>query len=227
VSAAGDRTDALLAAWRSLDRARPHTGDSDTERAILSATEHLLARSSLHDVTVEQIIHEAGVSRRTFYVYFSSKHAVVGTLLVQVMQAMFAATQSSLAEFKGADPETALGKTLEATSTLWIAHGPVLRAVVEHLHSVPELRELWLQIIGQFADVFADYIDGARAAGHVFRAGDSRKLAATLAWSTERCMYIGGTGWDTDLAKESDVLEPILTIWVGALAAPGRKTPRK
>ena len=43
----------------------------------MSATERLLADVPLHQLSVEQILAEAGVSRRTFYVYFGSKFAVV------------------------------------------------------------------------------------------------------------------------------------------------------
>jgi AcrR family transcriptional regulator len=82
-----------LDASRGADRPRAHGGASETERAIFEATERLLADVPLHDLSVAQIISAAGVSRATFYFYFSSKFAVVTGLLAQVMDEVFEVVQ--------------------------------------------------------------------------------------------------------------------------------------
>ena len=76
-------TENRLAATRRRDRPRVHGGNSDTEQAIFAATEELLEQVPLQDLSVAQIIERAGVSRATFYFYFSSKYAVVTGLLAQ------------------------------------------------------------------------------------------------------------------------------------------------
>ena len=49
--------------------------------AIFEATEKLLGEHSLQEVSVAQIIAEAGLSRATFYFYFGSKYSVAASLL--------------------------------------------------------------------------------------------------------------------------------------------------
>jgi AcrR family transcriptional regulator len=51
-------------------------GSSDTREAILDATDRLLARGGFRQVTMEDIGREAGVSRRTVYMYFPTKQDV-------------------------------------------------------------------------------------------------------------------------------------------------------
>src|SRR4051794_20816602 len=98
-------------AARRADRPRGHRGSSDAEATIFAATERLLATVPLHDVTVADIIREAGVSRATFYFYFSSKFAVVAALLASVMNEIFESVR--VEREPGDDPETALRKGLE------------------------------------------------------------------------------------------------------------------
>jgi AcrR family transcriptional regulator len=55
---------------------RTTNGSRDTREAILDATDRLLVRAGFRGVTMDDIAAEAGVSRRTIYVYFASKEEV-------------------------------------------------------------------------------------------------------------------------------------------------------
>jgi len=55
-------------------RPRSHAGTRRTELATLASTETLLGRQPHHELSVERILSHAGVSRGTFYQYFSSKY---------------------------------------------------------------------------------------------------------------------------------------------------------
>ena len=74
---------------RFLDRPRMRSGNSATETAIFKATEKLLAKQPFTDLSVAQIIERAGISRASFYHYFSSKLGVIAGLLVAVMDDIF------------------------------------------------------------------------------------------------------------------------------------------
>lgn len=70
-------------------RGRPPMTDSDAGKArdrILQATRQVFARAGYHDISVEQVIAEAGVSRPTFYRYFHSVDEAVELLVSQVNQ---------------------------------------------------------------------------------------------------------------------------------------------
>src|SRR2546425_11855984 len=103
-----------LAATRVGDRPRAHAGDSDTELAIFTATEELLEQVPLQDLSVAQIIAKAGVSRATFYFYFSSKYAVVAGLLAGVMDEIYAVMQPFIQRESDSIAEEPLRESLQA-----------------------------------------------------------------------------------------------------------------
>jgi AcrR family transcriptional regulator len=222
-----------LEASRSTDRPRAHGGTSETEGAIFEATERLLVEVPLHDLSVAQIIEEAGVSRATFYFYFSSKFAVVTGLLAQVMEEIYEVVQPFTAREDGTAPEVALRQSLEASTALWAAHRPALRAVTEHWHEFDELRALWLSVVQRFTLAVAAEIDRERKAGIAPPGPDSRQVAAALIWGTERCLYVAGLGVDENIPREQDLVEPLMSLWLGGLyggrapAKPARKAPAR
>jgi len=208
-----------LAAARGNDRPRTHAGTSETELAIFAATERLLAQEPLHELSVAQIIAAAEISRATFYFYFSSKFAVVSGLLARVMDEIFEVVQPFVQRDDATSPEEALRESLAGATLLWKSHRPAMRAIHEHWNTTPELRALWIGVVERFTDAISAEIDRLRASGMAPRGANSRQIAAALLWGTERCLYVAGLGADPDLPDESQLLEPLLTLWVGGLYA--------
>jgi TetR/AcrR family transcriptional regulator, ethionamide resistance regulator len=206
-----------LAATRSGDRPRSHGGTSDTEIAIFDATEQLLGEMPLHDLSVAQIITAAGISRATFYFYFSSKFAVVSGLLARVMEEIFTVVQPFTAREEGVPPEEALEKSLSAAIVLWASHRPALRAVHEHWNTTDELRTLWLDVVGRFTNAIASEIDRERTEGLAGGQADSRQIAAACLWGTECVLYVAGLGVDPLFPDEESALAALMAIWTGAL----------
>src|SRR3712207_6316204 len=77
---------------RGRRAARP-SGD-DRELAILATAERLLGERPLSAISVDDLARGAGISRPTFYFYFSSKDAVLLTLLDRVVAEADAAMRS-------------------------------------------------------------------------------------------------------------------------------------
>src|SRR4051812_13021428 len=77
-----------LPAQTPMSRARPSSRPSgdDRELAILKTAEKLLEDRLLSEISVDDLAKGAGISRPTFYFYFSSKDAVVLTLIDRVVQ---------------------------------------------------------------------------------------------------------------------------------------------
>ncbi|HEX6388971.1 MAG TPA: TetR/AcrR family transcriptional regulator [Solirubrobacteraceae bacterium] len=189
----------------------------DTERAILDATERLLATVPAHELNVEQILAEAGVSRRTFYAYFASKYAVITRLLERVMEEMYAVIQPFVARADDEPRKDALRHSLRAGWDVWAQHAVVLRAMHEHSHEVPELRAMWMDIIDRFAAAFSREIDRERAEGLAPPGADSAQLASILLWSSAQCAYVAGLGIDLRIADMDALFEPMLSVWLRAL----------
>jgi AcrR family transcriptional regulator len=198
-----------------------HARSGDAERAILDATERLLATTPLQDLSVAQIISAAGISRATFYFYFSSKFAVLTTLVDRAIGEIFTASQQFIDRTSGLPAELAMRQRIQASAAIWDANRPVLQATVENWNAIPELRHVWTAALRRLTDALAREIDTERALGRAPDGPDSKTLAATLVWTTERCLYVGGLGDDGPCASKPDTVEALTRIWLGAMYGGG------
>jgi TetR/AcrR family transcriptional regulator, ethionamide resistance regulator len=191
-------------------------GASDAEGAILSATERLLEEVPLHDLSVAQIIEAAGVSRATFYFYFASKFAVVAALVKQAIDQIYH-VRERLPATSPAKREAALQARIRDSLDVWDQHRAVLRATVENWHAFPELEALWLDMIGGLSEAVATEIEEERSAGRAPAGTDAQALAAALAWTTERCLYVVGLDIDRTVSDREPMLEALVQIWMHAI----------
>lgn len=206
-----------MAAARAGDRPRAHEGTSDTELAIFEATERLLAEGPLTELSVAQIISVAGISRATFYFYFSSKFAVLAGLVARVNEELFEVVQPFIGRPESAPPDEALRESLTAAVSLWQRHRPALQAMHEHWTATDQLRELWISAMGRFVETTAAEIERQRQAGLARHVGDSGLISSTLVWSTEQCLYMAGMGADPNLRDEQAALAALVSLWHSAL----------
>lgn len=191
--------------------------NADTRSQIFAATEELLERVSLHDLSVAQIIHQAELSRATFYAYFSSKFDVVAGLLTMVTDDAFEVARLFINRPQDESPDEALRRALESTARLWRTHRFALRAAVEHWHSVEELRPLWLVAVARFTEAIASEIDRQRASGLAPHGVDSLELTTALLWATERSLYVAGLEVGSPLSCEEDAVPALYALWRGAI----------
>jgi AcrR family transcriptional regulator len=198
-----------------LRRARERSADTRTQ--IFAATEELLERVPLHDLSVAQIIDEAAISRATFYAYFSSKFDVVAGLLTKVTDDVYEVARIFIERADEQPPDEALRRALEATARLWGTHRSALRAAVEHWHSVAELRTMWLGVVARFTEAIAGEVDRQRAAGLAPTGIDARELTSVLLWATERSFYISGLGVESPLRSEGHTVAALYAVWHGAI----------
>jgi AcrR family transcriptional regulator len=198
---------------RLADRPRRRDGSSDVEEQIFAGLEQLLAESPLSEIGVAEICRRAGVSRGIFYFYFSSKHAVLAGLLARVMDKIYE-SMSPFAGGGGSSPVRSLEAGLRGGWSLWTTHRLLFRVVSENWAHVPELRELWLAIMGRFTDAIASEIERERVAGIAPAGIESRRLAALLLWSAERHAYVAGLGLDPALPDEEAIFQSVLQFWL-------------
>ena len=185
---------------------------SEAEGAVLRASRRLLETVPLGELSVSQIIREAGISRATFYFYFGSKFAVLAALLADLLDELGAAFDGSASE---TDPGRAIDARLRAGADVWRRNRALLHAVAENWQGAPELRKLWLGVVDEFTDLLTREICTAREAADP---GLVRPQAAALAWAVERYLYVAGLRVSEDLQDESAALPAIKQMWLGALA---------
>ncbi|MFY1621023.1 TetR/AcrR family transcriptional regulator [Micromonospora sp. WMMD736] len=184
--------------------------------AIYRATEKLLAEHPFADLSVAQIIEEAGLSRASFYHYFSSKLGVVAGLLISVMDEVFTAASPFIVR-PGMTLTESLQASIRGALELWTQHRVLLRVTMENWPSSDELEAQWRNAMTYFADAIADEIDEQRAAGALPDGLPSTELATALVWSTERCLYIAGRRSEIDSTDEIEWVDVLVALWAGTL----------
>ena len=158
-----------------------------TQGDILEATKRLLERGdSVESLSIERIVAEAGVARRTFYLHFRDKRELIGKL---------AEDQIAWREQVGAevmsDPEVTreqIYKLLDDIVQSWVANQSVLSAMIEVAEYDDEMRETW--------DAALDVIAG-NAAEHLRRRWENSPeappdidaIARVVTLMLERCCH--------------------------------------
>ena len=225
-SLSGAERDELLALRRQVRRQRAERdflfqeqGISPTQRAILDATETLLANTSLNTLSVARIIAAAGVSRATFYTHYRSKNAAVVALLNRVFARIFDVIQPWLERDVNEAPDIALRAILSAAARIWAAHAAVLRAVQEGWPTVPEFEELWLSVMHRFRDALTAQIQVERQAGSAPAGAPADVIAVGLIWASERTFYISTRAVEPMLPDPTAAVEALMALWIPTIYA--------
>lgn len=200
---------------RPPDRPRTHSGTTEKERAILDATQQLLETVSLSDLSVAEIIKAAKVSRTSFYFYFSSKDAVVVALVKEISREISELIQPLLDRGE-TPPEQAVRESLTNWMTVAGEHAAVLAAAAEEWPRAPEINDVWHGVLRKVTNGLARHIDEERDAGVAPPGVDSKSLAASLVWATERVFHVSAIGIP-GLPDTSAAIEPLVQIYMGAI----------
>lgn len=204
------------ASRRALGR-RDRQSSEDTpelREAILVATARLLADHQFAELTVRDILSDAGVSRGTFYFYFDSKHDVLAELVRRAVMQGHDAASPWLAN--PVDKVAALRTGTTAGAQLWMANAPVLRAIVENWRSEPRLTALWSEQMQTFTDAAVAQINADSEALRRLADIDIPALASSLTWLSERVYYLAATE-TPPFDNQDTVAETLVHIWASAL----------
>src|SRR5690242_10045406 len=104
------------------------------EADILRTFEELIATKPLSAISIDELALGAGISRSAFYFYFSSKDAVLTSLLDGLEESLLTENADW---YEGQAAEPALRRSLQYAATLWAARGPLLRLIYQAT-DVPE-----------------------------------------------------------------------------------------
>jgi AcrR family transcriptional regulator len=204
---------------RRTRRPRARSRSRDVAGSILDAAEALLEERPLAELTVADVIEAAGVSRGSFYFYFESKEAVVAALLERIVDEVYAASLPWM-ERGDTDPREALERSVAGSLRLWRRHAAVMRSTVESWQAVPELRELWGDVLRRFTTAAAVQIERDREAGLAVAGPPAEELAGVLVAMNERTFYFAVV----DALGEPDarLVEALTSVWLAAVYGTGR-----
>lgn len=197
----------------AFTRQRPRDFDGTTaaELAVFEATEELLSETTLQDLTVAQILERGGLSRANFYHYFANKHQVLVAMTSRLFDQVYG-QDAPWDRSPGRGRARTMGASLEQTLRLWSVHGPVICAVVEHMHGEPAVARAWQPTYQRFQAAVSEQIEHERVAGRASVGPPADMVAAMLICGVERALYVGSRGLDPRLPTVGDAVESLVAL---------------
>lgn len=171
---------------------------------LLSAVERLLVEHRFADITIDQILGEALVSRSTFYTYFRDKSA----LLLSVAEAVFSEALHA-ADPWWMLPPTATRDDLEATLgrifDLYARHRGIVAAVIEASATDPTVKAWFDQSQDGAIGALEQHIRHRQGEGVIRPSLIPRETAGWIVWMIERGLYemldVGSTAHTSRLLR--------------------------
>ncbi len=174
------------------------------EQAILDTAWRLLSEKPIASITIDELAKGAGISRSSFYFYFSSRSEVIRALAERTRADL---TEAVLEPLGGAPSiRDAVKTVVENLLARWRTHGPLLRAMDHLAERDPELAEFWTSISARLVGRLAALIDAERRRG---RAPDGPS-AFDLAWSLMHLYW--RVGQQLSLGTGAGVEDPVETL---------------
>lgn len=203
-----------------VQRGRRTTRVSGDERqeAILVAAESLLTAKPLDEISIEELATGAGISRPTFYFYFSSKDDVLLALLDRVIGEVERRVGALPRDFEAA-PADAWRESIGVFVEVFSAHRVVSAAAVAARLRNPEVHALWSKAMASWVDYSTEVIVAERARGAA-PAGPlhlhPRELAIALNLMNERALTAAFNG-DSPAIDPGGILDVITAVWLRAI----------
>jgi TetR/AcrR family transcriptional regulator, ethionamide resistance regulator len=187
--------------------------NADLREAVLDATARLLDARPYSDLSVADVLAEAGISRGSFYFYFAGKGDVLAELVRRAVRGGHEAAEPWLSD--PADAVAALRSGISAGADLWRRNAGVLRAVVENWRGDPALTALWQE---QMASFTAATVTQLRSHPDVVAhlGPDLEAVAASLTWLGERLYYLAAIG-QPPFDDPEVLVRTLLRIWTSTL----------
>ena len=177
---------------------------AEARQRIAAATERLLRDRRFRDLTVEDVMAEAGLARTVFYRHFDGLPGVVTGLLDELLAAIVA-----LADDDPDDRET-LRRQLALAVDTFREHGPLLLALDEaarHDHAVEAAYRAWFDLS---VDVSAALVQRGVDRGHTPPLAVHAVTRALTAMNASYLLDLVAR----DPAFDADVaLDALWTVW--------------
>ncbi len=167
---------------------------TDLSRRLFTIVERLLADgTTFSDISVEQLITEAGIARSTFYVYFEDKGALAAELLDQVTQVIGAAASDWFALPAGAS-RADLHQALSHLAEGYREHGRMLSAVIEAAAYEPRVRDQYAAVMQRRCQDVIQALTPQQTNGTIRADVNIPSVSTWLVWMFERGLYqlVGG-----------------------------------
>lgn len=204
---------------KTTARRRPKHDPKESEREILGAAEQLLRERPFREITVEAVMSHTGLKRPAFYVHFRDRHDLALRVVRDIGRELFEMTDRWL---QGDDPHSDARAALEGLVSVYLRHGPVLRALADAAGADAQVEEAYRALVQDFIAATARHIREEQARGRIGPLIDVDETARALIWLDER--YLSEALGRTPQADPQLVVEVLHQIWMSTLY--GATAPR-
>ncbi|SKJ76906.1 HTH-type transcriptional regulator EthR [Mycobacteroides abscessus subsp. massiliense] len=198
-------------------RGRKTTRPSGDERiqAILATAEELLGQRPLADVSVDDLARGAGISRPTFYFYFSSKEAVLLTLAERIIEEADA-NVASIDPAAMTSPAQYWRAVIKAYFDAFGSHRALTVALSSMQGTSPELDQRWSEVTENWVANTTVGIEAERARGAAPSVVPARDIAIALNLINQAMMRATFTG-QQPAVDDGKVVDTLLHVWLNAI----------
>lgn len=154
-----------------------------TETAILDATEALLGDRAFRDLTVEDVMARAGLTRTAFYRYFADLETVLIRKLLSIRDELGDAADLWLRD--DANPCSGLLPAARGLAEVFARHGRLLLALSDASAGSLDIEEAWHAAIASFVAPVRERIEGLCRDG-LCDIDEPGQTAVALVWMNER-----------------------------------------
>jgi AcrR family transcriptional regulator len=184
----------------------PRVPAEQARRRIIEAANRLLHNRRFRDLTVEDVMVEAGLARTVFYRYFGGLPEIVLGLLEMLLDQV-------VAEADAGDPRdrSVLRRQLAIVVQTFREHGPMLLALDEAAHHDDSVERAYRAWIDHTVEVSAELIERGIAQGHTPPMATLEVARALTAMNGNYLLDLirHDPGFDTEVA-----LEALWTVWM-------------
>jgi AcrR family transcriptional regulator len=178
------------------------------EREIIEAAEALLRERPFRELTVDEVMRRTGLSRPSFYVYFSDRHQLVLRVVEHLGTELFTMSERW---YRGeGDGRTLAREAAEGIVAVFAEHGPVLRALADAAADDPGVEAAYDGIVQGFVTATARHIEAEIEAGRILPL-DPGETAKALVWMMER--YLSLSLGREPITAPAIVVDTLSTIW--------------
>jgi AcrR family transcriptional regulator len=191
-------------------RRRAQVRRAETAQAIVDAADRLLCAHSFRDLTIADVMAEAGLGRTAFYRYFPDLEALVVSRLAEIRASLEWARDQWILEFGASPgPESDLLAAASAIAEVFRLHGPWLLACADAATVNPEADAAWRGLVDDFCASTLEGVEGLCAAGLCVLDDPAETTRALVLMSESYLLEAFGRGRDVTLERAAEVLAMI------------------
>jgi AcrR family transcriptional regulator len=177
------------------------------QQVLSAATRLLEADLSYTELSVEQVLREARISRATFYAHFRNKSDLLSALAETVIDEMIAGAEPW---WTGPDRPTEpdLVAAVTEITAAYLRRHAIMAAVVEVATYDPAVRAQLDRLVARTIAALAGHIRDGQARGVADPDLDPERVAGWIVWMCERGLYALVRGADEERRRR------LIAAWV-------------